>query len=287
MPAKYRVAVIILNYRGEMVLPSCLESVFSAIESDDHVLVVDNGQENALMVCLKQQFPRLQVLSLSVNVGFAAGMNAGMRFFTEKKENIDAYWLLNNDTVVAEDTLLELKKVAQNRERTLFSPLIQNFPGDGIWFAGGRIDFWRMKTLHYQQLRKEKSPFPTDFLTGCALFIPHPAFEVLGPLDERYFLYAEDAEYSLRAKRAKIDRFVVPTALVRHAETSEMNPKKAYWLIRSTAEFFLRESAGWQQLWVPAYYLLRRVKNKIRLAISRGKSPLAREIERAYTDVSL
>lgn len=282
--ARYRVAVIVLNFRGAKVLPLCIASLTDALHSNDQVLIVDNGVEDTLLASMKNAFPSVQTLSLSENGGFSKGMNAGIRYIQDEG-GADAYWLLNNDTIVEPSTIEELLS-AQRKFGTenIFSPVIHTAENGPIWFAGGKIDFFRMRTRHFHQLSK-KTPFVTGFLTGCALFIPAQALSLTGFLDERYFLYAEDAEFSFRAKRRGLGLWVVPNAIVYHSEESEKNPKKLYWLIRSSAEFFLRESPLAWKPWVWAYYGLRRIKNRLRLLFR--VDPLASEIERAYTDVSL
>ncbi len=280
----YRVAAIVLNYRGKHILSSCLDSLMRTVGPEDRILVVDNGQERALLEEVKGRFPRIEILSLPENIGFAGGMNAGIRYL-ERQKLFDAYWLLNNDTTVDPMALPALKSATRSKPgQNIFSPLILTSTDGPVWFSGGKIDFFRMKTTHFQNM-PGKEIFPSDFLTGCALFVPSSVIRAVGSFDERYFLYAEDAEYSLRAKRNRVGRFVVPRSIVCHSEESEKSPQKTYWLVRSSAEFFLRESRGVCLLWVRGYYLLRRAKNRIRIMVSGG--PLAQEVERAYTDVSL
>lgn len=282
--ARYRVAVIVLNFRGADVLLPCISSLAKALRAHDQLLIVDNGGENELLLSIKKDFPLVETLSLPNNGGFAKGMNAGIRHIQECG-GAEAYWLLNNDTIVEPSALDELYAAQGNiGEQNMFSPVIRTAQRNAVWFAGGDIDFFRMKVLHIHQLL-EKTPFATGFLTGCALFIPEKVLSRIGYLDERYFLYAEDAELSFRAKRQGIGLWIVPTAVVYHSEESEKSPQKLYWLIRSSAEFFLRESPSVWKPWVFVYYGLRRLKNRFRLLF--WSDPLASEIERAYTDVSL
>lgn len=284
MPA-IKVAVIVLNYRGEQMLARCLASLEATIQEGDAILVVDNGQEEALMREIATQFPNVGILVTSENRGFAAGMNLGIRHMLEKG-GFDAFWLFNNDATALPETLEGLKvAVRSNGTQALYSPIIYPNPGEAPWFSGGKLNFLRMRTEHQQTVKSLGDPYRTDFLTGCALFIPREALDALGLLDERYFLYYEDAEYSLRAERLGILRWVVPTAAVYHSEASRENPAKTYWLVRSGAEFFLRESRGWQHYWIQIYFLLRKIKNWAETRYTHR--PLAREVERAYTDVSL
>lgn len=284
MPAT-KVAVIVLNYRGEHLLARCLASLEATIDKGDRILVVDNGREEALMREMVTRFPSVEVLAASENRGFAAGMNLGIRHMLEKGD-FDAFWLFNNDAVALPGTLESLKEAFRsNGARALYSPVIYPGPERIPWFAGGNLSFFRMRTEHWQAAKSLTDPYKTGFLTGCALFIPREAFDSLGFLDERYFLYYEDAEYSLRAERLGIGRWVVPAAAVYHSEASRENPAKVYWLVRSGAEFFLRESRGGWRVWVRIYFSLRKLKNW--LETRYAPRPLAREVERAYTDVSL
>lgn len=280
-----KVAVIVLNYRGEHVLARCLASLNATTQPGDTIFIVDNGRETALMAEVTQQFPKVEILVSLENRGFAAGMNLGIQCAL-KKGGFDALWLFNNDAVALPETLNHLKAAVQsNGPRAIYSPVIYPSSGQVPWFAGGELSFLRMRTRHWHDVRSGQVPYPTDFLTGCSLFIPREAFEMLGLLDERYFLYYEDAEYSLRAKRLGLRRWVVPGATVYHSEASQENPAKIYWLVRSGAEFFLRESRGAMRLWIWAYFFLRRIKNWVETRYA--PRALAREVERAYTDVSL
>lgn len=280
-----KVAVIVLNYQGEHVLTRCLTSLEATIQEGDTILVVDNGNETVLMDEIATRFPSVEIVVAPDNRGFAAGMNLGIRHLL-KNGGADAFWLFNNDAVVLPETLGYMKEAVQSHGvQALYSPIIYPGPGTSPWFAGGTLNFLRMRTEHWHSAKSESDPYPTDFLTGCALFIPREALDLLGLLDTRYFLYYEDAEYSLRAKRHGLKRWVVPAAKVYHSEASQGNSSKVYWLVRSGAEFFLRESHGWRYCWVRVYFFFRKLKNWVETRYA--PRPLAREVERAYTDVSL
>ncbi len=278
----HSVLAIVLNYRGQDVLLPCLRSLLSELGTEDDCLVIDNGQERELMEKVKATFPKVQILSTEKNLGFAAGMNKGL-----KKALVEEYqgvWILNNDAIIGKGALSFLKQAKENfSDANLFSPLIFSTENK-VWFAGGRINFWRMRTEHVQELPKKNEPFTTNFLTGCALFIPRETLARVGVFDERYFLYYEDAEYSLRTRLQGGKLFVVPQAKVLHHEVSEMNPEKTYWLVKSGVEFFRRHTPRSLQPWMRAYLFLRQLKNSF--LVSCSESQLARSIKRAYTDAS-
>lgn len=280
-----RTGIIVLNYRGEQVLRTCLESLRKTVGPEDTVLIVDNGAETALIASIRAEFPEVETVSTEMNRGFAAGMNFGIQYL-RSQGTFDAFWLMNNDARVAPEALSILKQaVITQGEKALYSPIIFSDPTTPPWFSGGRINFLRMRTEHHHTAPTSQSPYETEFLTGCALFIPRAAIEEIGLLDERFFLYYEDAEYSLRALRKGLKLWIIPQAHVFHSEESRQNRAKTYWLVRSGVEFFLRESRGIWKLWVNVYFPLRRLKNW--LSSTFGSQAVANEVKRAYTDVSL
>lgn len=277
------VLVVVLNYRGEDVLLPCLQSILPELGPEDACVVIDNGQEETLMAKVARTFPTVRTRVSPTNGGFAKGMNQGIAI--AEQENFDAVWLLNNDAVVQPGALEKMKQ-AQVRfpEVALFSPLILNEQGN-VWFAGGQINFWRMRVEHNQSFPQERNPFLTDFLTGCALFIPRETISAIGTLDERYFLYYEDAEYSLRTKQHGGKLWVVPEAQVVHKEVSSLNPEKTYWLVRSGVEFFFRHTPGFLRPFLYGYFSLRWLYNWLKSTLLSDS--LARSVKRAYTDASI
>lgn len=278
--ASIRTLVTVLNYRGEETLFPCLASLIPTLEAGDVLLVVDNGAETALLQSAKERFPRVEVITTGQNLGFAAGMNVGLG--RALAGGFDAAWIVNNDTVIAPGALSELKRAANMLPGlNLFSPLIVT-PGGEPWFAGGEIDWLRMRTKHVFRRPASPEPFTTRFLTGCALFIPRAVLETVGLLDETYFLYYEDADYSIRTLRQGGRLFVVPGAMVTHSEASQANPEKLYWLVRSGVTFFFRQAGGGRRLLVGLCFWLRRFKNWLRRRFF--PSAVAETLERAYTD---
>ncbi|NTW46047.1 MAG: glycosyltransferase family 2 protein [Candidatus Moranbacteria bacterium] len=280
MGSSPKVFVIILNFDGRTRLVAALRSVFSLSYDNFEVVVVDNASKDGSIEEAKRLFPKAHFILNPDNVGFAAGMNVGIRFALSRGA---AYlFLLNNDAVCHRSTLSRLVSVAvSGGSRSLLSPIIRKKDGK-TWFSGGKIDFLRMRTVHVEQRKKHgKEPYRTGYLSGCALLLPKSAIERVGLLDEGYFLYYEDADYSVRAKRKGYRLLVVPEAEVVHEEQSVSNPEKTYWLVRSGVRFFVRHTPWYFRPWVWAYLRLRKVKNAI--DVSRGKKE-ALPVSSAYAD---
>jgi len=255
------VFIIILNWNGKERIVPCLRSVFSLGYKNFEVVVVDNASRDGSLELARASFGRAHFIVNEKNAGFAAGMNVGIRFALSK--GAEYVWVLNNDTVVGRDALSVLVDAAEASRGAILSPLILT-PSGKAWFSAGRVNFLRMKTEHVDPdvASREDAPYETEYLTGCALFMPKEAVKAIGLFDEQFFLYYEDADFSLRAKNAGYTLLVAPKAVVVHGEQSTDNPEKIYWLVLSGLRFFGKHTPWYLRPWMRLYILLRKMKNK-------------------------
>ncbi len=253
-----KVAIIILNYNGADCLRQCLQSVFSLKYTDREVFVVDNNSADDSFR-ITEKFPGVRTIKNDQNLGFAGGMNVGIR--AAQESGADFFWLLNNDATVAPDSLTHLVELLEKYPKIGAASPIILFPEGKVWFAGGSIDFVRIRTMHQREL-SQKDAFETGYLTGCAFFIRKKAIEQEGLFDERFFLYYEDADLSVRLKKGGWKLFVELKSKVFHREVSVRNPKKIFYLVLSGLLFFEKHSKGWARIWFRMSYFLRKRYNK-------------------------
>lgn len=279
-----KVFVVILNYNGIETLNNCLTSVFKSDYNNYEVVLVDNDSKDGSFEKARQNFSRCHFIKNSANAGFGQGNNVGIRFALEKFA--DYVFLLNNDALLESDTLTSLVKSAKNHPGAgILSPLIQKPNNAGIWFAGGTIDFKKMRTQHLFKAKSGEA-YPSQYLSGCAMLISKETFKKIGLFDERYFLYYEDADLSFRARQAGFELLVVPDACVTHLEQSnEKNSAKTYWLVLSGLIFFATHSTPKQKLWIYPYLMLRKIKNLYDLLFKKSVS--SREIRKAFKDYAV
>ncbi len=278
-----RVGIIVLNYNGGTGLLACLQSLDDLDYRAKDILVVDNHSTDDSLVAAEKKFPHFTFIHNSKNEGFAKGMNSGMRLAVSK--GAEWCWLFNCDALAYPQTLTTLISVAQeNPQAGLLSPMIYEAGNNRVWFAKGEIDFWRMRTRHIQPTQQEliAKNYPSEFLTGCALLIKKKLIQTIGFLDETFFLYYEDADYSLRASLAGFACLVVAESRVAHSETSRFHPRKTYFLVYSGLLFFAKWADFYTRFYLAVYVTMRRVKNFWdRL---RGGGAAAQEAYLAYRD---
>lgn len=275
-----KVSIIILNFNGRAVLNGCLTSVFQVDYPELSVIVVDNNSTDGSLEKAKAKFSKAVFIRNEQNLGFASGNNIGIKFALE--HGADYVLLLNNDTIVTPGFLMPLMDTFKVNEKIgLVSPLIFQGNSKKIWFSGGKINWLKMRTKHLNKSRKKN--YKSDFISGCAMFVKKEVFKKVGLLDEDFFLYWEDADFSVRVKRAGFECMIVPDSQIGHFEKSQDSPKeKIYWLVVSGLLFFKKNTYWWLKPWIMVYVSVRKIKNFFDVKFKKDEISIA--VNKAYHD---
>jgi GT2 family glycosyltransferase len=196
------VIAVVLNWNN---LPDTLECVDSLQRSDYSnlaVRVVDNGSREDPSAVLHERYPNVGVLRNPRNLGYGGGNNVGLKCAID--ESAAYILLLNNDVVVAPDCVRRLVAAAEaDRRIGMATPKVFYYdrPADVYW-DGGIVDWKSGEVPHdSRDLPVEGGIVKSEWLNGCSLFVRVTTIREIGLLDERYFLYFEDADWSVRAGR--------------------------------------------------------------------------------------
>ncbi|KKP71847.1 MAG: Glycosyl transferase family 2 [Candidatus Moranbacteria bacterium GW2011_GWE2_35_164] len=259
-----KVFIIILNYNGKNILKNTLESVYKINYPNYQVVVVDNASTDGSFEEARLLFGKFNFIKNNYNAGFAAGNNVAIKWSLEKMA--DYVFLLNNDAITEKDTLLNLINEAEkDSDVGILSPIVYKESKKKIWFSGGRINWLKMRSEHVNNIKK------TQYITGCAMLIKKEVFKKIGLLDEKFFLYYEDADFSLRATRNKFKLKIVPSAKVFHLERSSENLNKIYYLVFSGILFFRKNSNYPMRAYIELYLMIRKIKNRYDILVGKNK----------------
>ncbi len=287
-------AVIVLGWNGLALTRATLDSLRACRVPAGwraHVMVVDNGSTDGSPDAVARDFPWAELIALRENRRFAGGNNVGIERALE--QGADAVMLLNND-VQADPGLYEklLAALAESPGAGAAAPLVYHAaPTDVIWYAGGRCVPALAHTSHRGIRARDRGQYrsveETGYLTGCCLLATAEAWRKVGLLDEAYFIYAEDADWSLRARAAGYRLLFVPTARLWHQVSASSggaaNPWKVYQRLRANARLFARHARGVAWLtWGPAF--LAQQFALWTLLAARGNFAAASAIPRALVD---
>ena len=243
--------IVIVNLNQKDVTRECVESIVEAGIVIPQIVIVDNGSSDGSVSYLRRLFGKsIRIIQKEKNLGYANALNAGIA--GTQSLNKTWYLLMNNDTVVAKDFFVEIKKcLSSYPEYLLFSPMILYYHNpDMIWFLGNKripgtlitYDPYKNKSSS-----KYKTPEKIDFLNGCAMIINSSVFKQIGLFNDWSVIYSEEVDFCWRAKLAGYKMMSVPGAKMWHKVSAYMGkhkPRTRYLRVRNQAAFYKRYSAG-------------------------------------------
>jgi len=244
------VYIIVLNWNRKYDTLECLESLQDVCYPNYKVLVVDNGSTDGSSYIIRKRFPNITLIENEKNLGFAEGNNVAIRHAL--REGADYILLLNNDTVIDKQLLMELVKIAESDLKIgICGPKIYYYNAPNtIWFAGGLIK--RGIAFHIgdgedDQGQHDKITF-VDYITGCAMMIKRKLVEKVGLLDPDYFCMFEDADLCHRGRKAGFKVVYGPTAKVWHKISLSfggmLSPLWVYYKVRNNILFMRKNERG-------------------------------------------
>ncbi len=231
-----KIYIILINYNREKLTEECLDSLLK-IKSHGfelHTVVVDNDPLNRGDINEKKYSDiNLKIIFSPANSGFSGGMNLGIK--EAFKNNADYVLIHNNDTYVKDDFLQKLFEFAEkNSDAGIIAPKIyfakgfefhkdkykENELGNVFWYAGGKIDWGNVIGSHIGVDEVDKGQYDevkkTEIASGCCMLIKSSVFKKIGFFDEKYFLYYEDADLCIRAKKAGFKIYYIPESVIWH-----------------------------------------------------------------------
>jgi GT2 family glycosyltransferase len=279
-----RVVVVVLNWNGWRDTAACLDSLRVAA-GGSRVLVVDNGSTDESVPRIREVAPWVELIELPANVGFSAGMNAGITAAIDSDPEVDFVWVLNNDTIVDATALPSMLQCARGDPAIgIVGCRLVDADGSGRIQAmgGGWVNRWLGTTSTATML----SPHPLDHLVGASLLLRRSLLERMGGFDERYFFYLEDTDLSLRARRAGWRLAVAPDAIVVHHRGASIDrgaqvrsARSDQMAARSSAIFATSLGWPWRLTAIPA-----RLAGMLVRRIARGQLDRVWPVARAYVD---
>jgi len=250
--------IITINWNGLEDTLESLDSLYKIKYPNYNIIVVDNGSHNNEPELIKEKFPDLQLIKNKENKGFAIANNQGMRIALEH----DAKYilLLNNDTTVKNDFLNILVEYAEhNKDVGIVSPKILYYNSERIWSMGTKIRYIFGIPIHIfngKNSTEINRIIEPDFASGCAMLIKKEVINKIGLLDQDYFSYTEDADFSYRARKAGYKIMVIPESIVWHKKSAsagikgsnKLSPIQAYLRARNGIIFGKKNLKGIDKL---------------------------------------
>ncbi len=291
-----KLAIVVLSYNTEKLLKDCLRSLVKqrGKSTNPEIIVVDNGSKDKTLSMIKKEGFKVTVIAQSENLGFCEGNNIGVKHALG--QGFDYVMLLNSDTLVKDRFWEPLVSFLEKNEKAgVVTPKIYFAPGyeyhqkrykkkdqgNVIWSVGGEIDWNNVIGASRGVDEVDRGQFEkvieVDSVSGCCLLARAKTWKEVGFLDEKYFMYYEDTDFSQKAKNLGWGVFYVPQGRVWHlnAKSSAVGGSlQDYFISRNRLLFGLRfaplrakislvkeslklliKGRKWQKLGVRDYYL--------------------------------
>lgn len=259
-PTPPLVSIIAVNFNQAAVTAAFLDSVRRLRYPNTEVILVDNGSADPPRALIRERYPEVRYLETERNLGFAGGNNVGIR-----AARGDYYLLVNNDTELTPelvDTLLA--RFTEDPAIGMLCPLIRyHAPAGIIQFAGYTpLHPVTARNRTVGQFEPDRGQFgrpaETPFAHGAAMFTSRAVVERAGLMDEGYFLYYEELDWSAAIRRAGYRIEVEPRARITHKESVSVgkdSPLKTYYMTRNRIRYMRRNAPAWSLVAFLAYWL--------------------------------
>jgi len=215
-----KIAIIIINWNTYELTFNCLKSLEACTYKNKIIFFVDNGSKDGSGDKIALEFPDINYIQNEINEGFTGANNIALKVIL--KQNFDYVLLLNNDTEVKPNFLTHLE-ASMNFDENLAAtqPLILDFPNKNtIWNAGGSFNsfFGLSKTRSKGMIYKPKLKIDTstEWISGCCILVKIAVIHEVGLLDNRFFAYFEDVDWSIRMTNLGYKLGVVPKSIIYH-----------------------------------------------------------------------
>lgn len=250
MVIKAKIAVVIPNWNGRDFIGEALYSLQKQSVPAD-IIVVDNGSRDGSQQYVRSSFPKVKLIELDHNYGFAGGVNRGIEYALAN--GYGAIALFNNDAAAAPDWLENLAAALNKHPGAgiVTGKLLQHPDRNIIDSAGDQYSIWGIPSPRGRD-EPDRGQFdqPGQVFAGSggASLYRAELFEKVGLFDEDFFAYYEDVDLAFRARLAGWQVWYEPTARVYHrmgATSAKLGPFIFYQTIKNRYFLYLKNMPAW------------------------------------------
>lgn len=221
---KPTVLAIVLCYNSSRFIDSCIKALHNCKQLD--ILVIDNASTDDSILTLRslQATYNFELQCQEINLGYAGGNNIGLRY--ARQNDYEFAFIVNPDVITNNAAINHLIETLQlGKNIAAVSPLLTYADGKTVWYAGAKMHPERFEPL-IEEYRKPLSSVASrglrevDSLIGAAMLIRINSLDRVGLMDEKYFLYCEETDWSLLFKEKGYDLVCDRDAVMLHDVSS-------------------------------------------------------------------
>ncbi|MBP9732121.1 MAG: glycosyltransferase family 2 protein [Candidatus Magasanikbacteria bacterium] len=285
------VSVVIVHYKTLEFTQKALHALYDSTVIPAQVIVVDNNSHDGLVESVKKDFPQVEIIVNTENIGFAKANNQAMRNVVKQP----FIWLLNSDTETGTDSLAQLYMYIEAHPRVAAVGPQLVYPTGEFQSVGGYFPsvsnifsyFLPVGAIFPKKMRfrvKSIALYPQtlsvdaknlDYVTGAACLLRKEAVDQVGMLAEEYFMYFEETDLCFRFKRAGWEVCVINTDPVMHVYGGSFKTKydsRRLKLFIESLEMFVTKNYTGLKKWIMIFEI--KMLGSLSMVLKRLKSVL-------------
>lgn len=224
------ISIIIVNYNSFQILTECLDSIYNYTNKNMtfEIIVIDNNSNEGDIRYTLRTYPQIKLIVNSENRGFSAANNQGLEIATGK-----FILFLNNDTLFIEDTINKIIAFLENigKDNVIGCRLLNadrshqpsvvdkdklgNSFGENLFLYRFFKGVKKLNKYYYSD-NEPIQPTRVDIVKGAFIFCPKNIVDELKGFDERFFFYAEETDFCMRAANLGYDVVYFPGTEIIH-----------------------------------------------------------------------
>lgn len=253
-----KVGIIVLNWNNKKDLIETIQSINQQKNINKELIIVDNFSNDDSWEYICKNYSNNKLIRAEKNLGYAGGNNLGIEYAI--KNEADYIILANNDIII--------------ENKNLIAKLLQDFvelENINVGILGTKVNYFAEKDIshnigfteyskhepkrYFNEYKKKYSSVEmannyklVDAVSGCFMIVKSDVFKRIGALDERFFMYAEDTDFCLRAWENGYSCIVSKSDVIHHKISATSGYKSAFSVYYRTRNL---------------YYLLKKHKNDL------------------------
>lgn len=267
---KARVGLVTVLFNSEDVLPGFFESLSAQKFSDYWLFILDNSlnedsYKKSQELIEQYGLKNVTLIKNQKNIGVAAANNQGINLSLQME--CDYVLLLNNDIEFHDVNLFDsLVHLADQANEKLIVPKIYFYDSRKIWCAGGSFSNFKGTVVHRGEGETDHGQYDKDGYIGyaptCFMLIHKRVFDAIGIMDEKYFVYSDDADFIWRANKYGFRTYYWAKGLVLHKVSSStgggFSPFSTYYCERNRIYFIRKNFSPFMKLFALTFYIITR-----------------------------
>jgi len=283
------VSIVVLNWNGKHFLKNCLNSLQKLTYKKVEIIVVDNNSSDGSQTFVKENYPKVKLISNKKNYGFAEGNNIGYK--VSKGEYV---MFLNNDTQVSSNFLEPLITdftqdqnigCIQPKMRIMKEKNLIDVVGSFMTFTGFLYHYGYRKNQALQQYNRKMKIFSAK---GACIILPRKVLEKVGVFDSDFFIFFEETDLCYRVWLAGYSVMYEPKSIIFHvtggdtiASDKYKYERRIYLICKNTTYSYLKNFGTYNFITIFPIFMLVQIGLFLKFALT-GKFYLSWSILKAY-----